>query len=94
MLKKLINSAYIGGLGGTGFGVGLGRLFGTGAGVMLTPGVVPVESLLAALDGEGISLVRTAFVPLFFCERQASRLYTQIVKAAAAYKTVFLMVEI
>ena len=49
-------SIYIGGLGGCGLGMGLGLTLGTGAGVKLTPGVVPVESLLLALTGTGLFL--------------------------------------
>lgn len=37
-------------------GTGLGLAFGTGAGVSLTPGEVPVESLLETLVGTGLFL--------------------------------------
>jgi hypothetical protein len=46
----------MGGFGGGGFGIGLGLVLGTGAGVKLTPGVVPVESLLPELTGTGLFL--------------------------------------
>lgn len=44
----------MGGLGGNGLGTGFGLVLGTGEGVNLTPGEVPVESLLAALVGTGL----------------------------------------
>jgi hypothetical protein len=47
---------YLSGFGGNGFGIGLGLVLGTGAGVKFTPGVVPVESLLARLVGTGLFL--------------------------------------
>ena len=45
---------YIGGLGGNGLGTGFGLVLGTGDGVKLRPGVVPVESLLAVFVGTGL----------------------------------------
>jgi hypothetical protein len=57
----------MGGLGGCGLGMGLGRTLGTGAGVNFARGVVPVESLLTPLGGTGLFLamppVRLALQP-------------------------------
>ncbi|WP_345951027.1 hypothetical protein ABDD95_06150 [Mucilaginibacter sp. PAMB04274] len=59
---------YMGGLGGSGSGIGLGRTLGTGEGVSLAVGVVPVESLLKLLAGTGLFFatfpVRFALHPL------------------------------
>jgi hypothetical protein len=49
-----LGGAYIGGFGGGGFGIGLGLELGTGDGVSLTPGVVPLESVLVVLAGTAL----------------------------------------